>query len=160
LGWRVFSWSVTLLTFTFLLNNFLTYWAGLPGASAALDGGGAMAMLQLALYPVAIAAAFMLVRQGAGLSLREEAGRLYAITAYIIRWAFFAVLLVGLADAVISFLRVEGILESVVGAQLTSDLGRPNFRGLWVHIPLCVVALVLLRCGARHSVSSGLRCWW
>jgi TRAP-type mannitol/chloroaromatic compound transport system permease small subunit len=134
---------VTLLTFTFLLNNFLTYWAGLPGASAALDGGGAMAMLQLALYPVAIAVAFMLVRQGTGLSLREEAGRLYAITAYIIRWAFFAVLLVGLADAVISFLRVEGILESVVGAQLTSDLGRPNFRGLWVHIPLCVVALVI-----------------
>jgi TRAP-type mannitol/chloroaromatic compound transport system permease small subunit len=40
-------------------------------------------------------------------------------------------------------LRVEGILESVVGAQLTSDLGRPNFRGLWVHIPLCVVALVI-----------------
>jgi TRAP-type mannitol/chloroaromatic compound transport system permease small subunit len=143
LGWRVFSWSVTLLTFTFLLNNFLTYWAGLPGASAALDGGGAMAMLQLALYPVAIAAAFMLVRQGTGLSLREEAGRLYAITAYIIRWAFFAVLLVGLADAVISFLRVEGILESVVGAQLTSDLGRPNFRGLWVHIPLCVIALAV-----------------
>lgn len=142
-GWRVFSWSVTLLTFTFLLNNFLTYWAGLPGASASFDGGGAMAMLQLALYPLAIAVAFMLVKQGAGLSLREEAGRLYAITAYIIRWAFFAVLLVGLADAIISFLRVEGILENLVGAQLTSDLGRPNFRGLWVHIPLCVIALAV-----------------
>jgi hypothetical protein len=99
-------------------------------------------MLQLALYPVAIGLAFMMVRQGAQLSLREEAGRLYAITAYIIRWAFFAVLLVGFADALISFLRVEGILENVVGAQLTSELGRPNFRGLWVHIPLCAVALV------------------
>jgi TRAP-type mannitol/chloroaromatic compound transport system permease small subunit len=142
-GWRVFSWSATLLTFAFLLNNFLTYWAGLPGASSAFDGGGAIAFVQLALYPAAVALAFMMVRQGAQLSLREDAGRLYAITAYIIRWAFFAVLLVGIADAVISFLRVEGVLENVVGAKLGSELGRPNFRGLWVHIPLCAVALVI-----------------
>jgi hypothetical protein len=130
----VFSWSVTLLTFAFLLNNFLTYWAGLPGASASFGEGGALAFVQLALYPVAIGLAFMMVRQGAQLSLREEAGRLYAITAYIIRWAFFSVLLVGFADALISFLRVEGILENVVGAQLTSELGRPKLpRALGAH---------------------------
>lgn len=139
----MFSWSITFLTFTFLLNNFLTYWVGWPGASAIATGGGAVAWVQAVLYPVAIALAVMIVMRSRSLALRADASRLYAITAYIIRWAFFSVLLVGLADAVVSFLRVEGLLDSVVGASLGSELGRPVFRGLWLHIPLCVGALAM-----------------
>jgi len=75
--------------------------------------------------------------------LRADANRLYALTAYIIRWAFFSVLLVGLADAFISFLRVEGLLESVVGSSLTAELGRPVFRGIWVHVPLLLISFVI-----------------
>ena len=75
--------------------------------------------------------------------LRDDAARFYRITAYIVRWAFFSVLIVGLADAVISFLRVEGMLESVVGAKLTGELGRPQFRGIWVHVPLMLVSFLI-----------------
>jgi len=143
LGWRMFSWSVTFLTFAFLLNNFLTYWAGLPGAAAALSGGGAAAWVQLLMYPVAIALGVMMVQRSRALALRADAARFYAVTAFIIRWAFFSVLLVGLADAIISLLRVEGVLENVVGTNIAGELGRPQFRGLWLHIPLCVVSIAL-----------------
>lgn len=143
LGWRMFSWSVTFLTFAFLLNNFLTYWAGWPGASAALSGAGAVGWVQLLIYPLAVVLGALIVQRSRGLALRADAARLYAITAYIIRWAFFSVLLVGLADALISFLRVEGMLDSVVGSNLAGELGRPQFRGLWVHIPLCVLSFAL-----------------
>ena len=139
----MFSWSVTFATFAFILNNYLTYWQGLPGASAALSGGGALAWLQLALYPLAVVLAALMVMRSRALPLRADAARLYAITAFIIRWAFFSVLLVGLADAVISFLRVEALLESVVGTHLASELGRPVYRGTWVHIPLCILSVVI-----------------
>ena len=83
------------------------------------------------------------MRKSPQLPLRDDANRLYGLTAYIIRWAFFSVLLVGLVDAFISFLRVEGFLESVVGSSLTAELGRPVFRGLWVHVPLLLVSFVI-----------------
>ena len=60
----------------------------------------------------------------------------------MIRGAFFAVLYVGLVDAVISFLRVEEILPVLVGETLANDLARPLFRGPTVHIPLLFVGFV------------------
>ncbi len=143
LAWRSFSWSAAILTLIFLLNNFLTYWSGWPGAAAVLSGGGVLAWVQAGLYVAGFILALLYVRSSRHLPLRADAGRLYNITAYIIRWAFFAVLLVGLADAFISFLRVEGMLESVTGSSLAGDLGRPQFRGVWVHVPLLLVSFVL-----------------
>jgi TRAP-type mannitol/chloroaromatic compound transport system permease small subunit len=142
LGWRTFAWAAALCTFAFLLNNFLQYWLDWPGAEAAFEGGGALAWVQAGLYLVAVGWAAFYVRSSRSLPLRRDAARLYAITAYIIRWAFFSVLMVGLADMVISFLRVEDMLAYVVGEELTSALGRSVFRGTWVHVPLMVVALV------------------
>ena len=143
LGWRMFSWAVTFLMFVFLFNNFLTYWFNWPGATSVSSNGGALAWLQVALYAVGLAGAIWYVRRSPKLPLRDDANRLYGLTAYIIRWAFFSVLLVGLVDAFISFLRVEGFLESVVGSNLSAELGRPVFRGLWVHVPLLLVSFVI-----------------
>ncbi len=129
--------------FVFLFNNFLTYWFNWPGAAAAASGGGALAWLQVALYAAGLGGAIWYVHNSRQLPLRADANRLYALTAYIIRWAFFSVLLVGLADAFISFLRVEGLLENVVGSSLTAELGRPVFRGIWVHVPLLLISFVI-----------------
>jgi TRAP-type mannitol/chloroaromatic compound transport system permease small subunit len=143
LGWRTFSWAATILTFVFLLNNFLTFWFGWPGATSIIDGGDAKGWIQAGLYGAGLLAAIWYVRSSRQVPLRADANRLYSITAYLIRWAFFTVLLVGLADAFISFLRVEGMLENVVGSQLTADLGRPHFRGAWVHVPLMLVSFIV-----------------
>jgi TRAP-type mannitol/chloroaromatic compound transport system permease small subunit len=60
-----------------------------------------------------------------------------------VRAAFWAVLLIGLADLLISFLRVEGLLPGIVGSQTAVDLGRPSFRGAWVHFPMAVAGVVI-----------------
>jgi TRAP-type mannitol/chloroaromatic compound transport system permease small subunit len=65
------------------------------------------------------------------------------LSAYIAAAAFWCVLLVGVADAVISFLRVEGLLEHLIGHALTQDLGRNQFRAPYVHGPLIIAALVI-----------------
>ncbi len=127
----------------FLLNNFLTYWLDWPGATSVSSNGGTLAWLQVALYGLGLAGAIWYVRNSRQLPLRTDASRLYGLTAYIIRWAFFSVLLVGLVDGFISFLRVEGFLEYFAGSSLTAELGRPVFRGLWVHVPLLMIALVI-----------------
>ncbi len=65
------------------------------------------------------------------------------ISAYIIRAAFWAVLLVGIVDSAISFLRVEGFLPAIVGDYLATQLGRSAFRGLFVHYPLIALGAII-----------------
>ncbi|TFH46648.1 MAG: TRAP transporter small permease subunit, partial [Lysobacterales bacterium] len=62
---------------------------------------------------------------------------------YIVKAAFWIVLLVGLADAVISFLRVEGFLPALFGDELATELGRNQFRAPYVHGPLILASLIL-----------------
>jgi len=40
----------------------------------------------------------------------------------------------------VSFLRIELMLEPIVGKGLTSELGKPKFRGAYVHLPLMLLA--------------------
>ncbi|MCH6566659.1 MAG: TRAP transporter small permease subunit [Proteobacteria bacterium] len=44
---------------------------------------------------------------------------------------------------VISLLRIENLLEFVVSEYLEQPLGRPIFRGTWVHYPLIILSCVL-----------------
>ncbi|MEO1293193.1 MAG: hypothetical protein AAFV62_10245, partial [Pseudomonadota bacterium] len=71
------------------------------------DAPSLLAYLQLLAYPIGIALAFAYVLTTADRSLRVDAKATSNINTFIIRAAFWAVFLVGLADAAISFLRVE-----------------------------------------------------
>ena len=53
------------------------------------------------------------------------------------------VLIVGLVDSAISFLRIEGFLPDVVGQALADDLGKSQFRGPYVHMPLIALSFVI-----------------
>ena len=61
--------------------------------------------------------------------LREDANLLDWISAYIIRAAFWAVLIVGLTDAVLSFLRVEGFHKVLFGEHAGAAIALPSARG-------------------------------
>lgn len=156
---RVLGLATVALALVFIFNNFLIHWQGWPGLpklfahmglfglgplKKPLDGGGiTMGIVQLLTYllpPVAIAA---MVWKTKSRALTVDADRLTALAAYIVRAGFWAVLFVGLADATISFLRVEGILGDVVGQDLAKDLGRSSFRGQNVHYPLIVFSFIL-----------------
>ena len=49
---------------------------------------------------------------------------------------------VGIADMILSFLRVEDFLIPLFGDNLGMDLSRSRFRGTYVHFPLIVLAFI------------------
>ncbi len=65
------------------------------------------------------------------------------MNAFLIRAAFWAVVLVGCVDSLISFLRVEDMLSGLVGETMDKNLGRSQFRGPYVHIPLIILGIIL-----------------
>ena len=156
---RMLGIGTVALCFVFLFNNWLIHWQdwpGIPKLFAHMElfglgplrkplGGGevSLALVQLALYVVPLVLTAIWVQRTGSRTLTEDADRLTALSAYIVRGAFWAVFFVGLADATISFLRVEGILADVFGESLAKDLGRSSFRGLAVHYPLILLSFII-----------------
>jgi TRAP-type mannitol/chloroaromatic compound transport system permease small subunit len=153
---RIFAWAIVALTFAFVINTYLTIWQDFPGGKVglALIGLGpeadkdipgatlAFGAIQVLIYVLAVVGAIFYVLRTPR-ALRAEAVRMNGIVTYMIRAAFWGVILVGIADMIISFLRVEDLLDDVVGAQLATELGRPAFRGGYVHMPLLALSLVV-----------------
>ncbi len=155
---RMLGWISVALTFAYTINNFLSFWLDWPGVLAFLSGVGVVSdsaakpaegaaftlgALQFLVYVIAVALAAGFAARTPDRSLRDDSARMIAIVNYIIRAAFWAVLLIGLADAVISFMRVENLLEVTVGADLATELGRSRFRGPFVHTPLLILSLLI-----------------
>ena len=137
---RAFGWANIAILAVFVLETALIYGApGVPGPAEAFESGAPGGWVMLALYPAAFIATLWFVLRSPMRGLREDADLITDINAYIIRGAFFAVLFIGLADAVISFLRVEEFLPGIVGEAMASDLSRSAWRGPHVHIPLFVL---------------------
>jgi TRAP-type mannitol/chloroaromatic compound transport system permease small subunit len=141
---RFVAWCVVATVFAFLLNVYLSFWLEWPGAGAIFaSGGGILAWMQALIYVVGIAASAVFVVRTPRRSLRQDNLTISAISLYIVKAAFWIVLLVGLADAVVSFLRVEGLLPGLFGHELAIDLGRNEFRAPYIHGPLIIASLVL-----------------
>jgi len=142
---RTLAWSVVVATAVFVANNYLNVWLGWPGAGSAFGSGGTATLggLQLASYVLAVVGSAIFVGRTPGRPLRDEAAAIYALTEFFIRWAFWVVLIIGLVDMAISFLRVEGLLSSVFGEQIAKDLGRPAYRGTYFHLPLIGLSVLI-----------------
>ncbi len=156
---RVLAWSMVATTLMFLFNNYLIFWQGWPGFLNFLGDRGwfgisppakplgadaiTLGWLQLASYVGPILAVCLYVFMQPARTLRADSDAMTGLAAYIVRGAFWAVLLIGLVDILISFLRIEGFLEQWVGAQITLDLGRTSYRGTYVHYPLLALGYVI-----------------
>ena len=143
---RTFTWFIVGATFVYLFNCYLTYWQNWPGVLPLLQRGETSVLggLQLAFYAAAFALALSFTTySNSSRTLRTDAETLNGLSTFIIRAAFWSVLLIGIVDATISFLRVEGLLESVVGTDLAKQLGRSRFRGPYVHIPLMGLGILI-----------------
>lgn len=148
---RSLAFTVVYATVIFLLNNFLNFWALWPGALNTLGGlpsAGPYAgfgWLQVLSYVSAPMLALLHVSRLQSESYQDLSNRVSNWAATTIKAAFWMVLLVGMADMIVSFLRIESILEPIVGSDLTTELGKPKFRGAYVHLPLmllsCIIAL-------------------
>ncbi|MFT6301916.1 MAG: TRAP-type mannitol/chloroaromatic compound transport system permease small subunit [Granulosicoccus sp.] len=141
---RLFGWTMLATLVTYLLNNYLTIDREFAGAGQIFVGNFSIgSLLQLCIYLVGFALAAAYVYSDRAKSLRDDAKLITGFNTYLIRGCFWAVLLVGLADMSISFLRVEGILGSVFSTEMVKELGRPIFRGLYVHYPLVAAGFVI-----------------
>ena len=145
-GTRLFAWSIVLLTGAYLFNCYLTFWQNWPGVLPLFFGNAPVAVLswlQLAIYSAAILLAALYVMRFRDRPLRQDSEVMNGIVTYVIRAAFYSVLLIGIVDMVISFLRVENFLPGIVGKDLSEQIGRPVFRGPYIHMPLIVVSMII-----------------
>lgn len=156
---RGFGYLMVSALFLYLINNYLVYWQDLPGpfvlfshygwfgfealSSQLSDSQLSQGWSQFTIYLLVLLASVAYVIKTRTRTLEQESIRFTTLSAYIVRFSFWSVLLIGCSDMVISLLRVENLLEHVAGETLTQQLGRPIFRGSYVHYPLVIVSLFI-----------------
>lgn len=156
---RILANAIVMVTLVFLFNNYLIFWLDWPGAltflahkgwlgveplSNPLEGGEVtLGWMQFLSYVGSVAYVVTYVLLTPGKLLRADATYLSSVSAYIVRAAYWSVLLIGLVDMSLSFMRVEGFMEPLVGKELTQELGKSIFRGVYVHVPIMLLSLVI-----------------
>jgi len=156
---RIFSYSVLAITFVFLINNVLTVWFEWPGVKKLFSHHGlfgfkklsnpledsllTIAYIQLFLYFALTFLAIIYVIKSIKQTLETDSKILTKFTAYIIRSSFWAVLIVGIADLIVSFMVVEKLVEPIFGETLKIKLVIPAFRITFVHFPLILISFVI-----------------
>lgn len=135
----------------FLVHRYFMFWHGWPSIADALSIFGANEQDTSKTPAYLIAATYGLVfvliiwhalaRQSA--SLMDEADRYAGWSAYVIRFAFWSVFLIGFVDTVISALRIENVLVGIIGGTWDIKLGLAKYRGLYVHYPLLGLSAII-----------------
>lgn len=140
---RIFGWAMLALLIAFMANNILVVGFNFPGTKTAFAEGSAAAFLQLGLYALAIILAIAFVLGTTGRALRLDARLISNVNAYLIRGCFWTVLIVGVADATIAFMRVENLLQFFVEGPTVQALNRAQFVGPNIHVPLIIASFIL-----------------
>ena len=156
---RIFSYSILAITFIFLINNVLTVWFHWPGVkqlfsqyglfgfkklSKPLEGSViTFAFIQLFFYFISLLLVIFYVLKSINQSLESDAAILTKFTAYIIRSSFWAVLIVGAADFLVSFMVVEKLVEPIFNEKIKYNMVNPNFRITFIHFPLILISFVI-----------------
>jgi len=147
---RSFGWIMVTTMLAFVINTYLTLSLEWPKIFQLFDHDTELSHLdffkifvEIFIYFISVVGVFYLSYFFREKSLRQDSLLLNKIVNYFIRSCFWAVVFVGLADVIISFLRVEDFLDDVVGQDLATQLGRSKFRGPYVHIPLVFLGFVV-----------------
>ena len=154
---RVAGLASAFLALVFVINNFLIFGIDAPGVINTLRIGDILGVerpkqgynisqVVLGVFQTVVVGAVIVYAIWRGLkpnNLRIDANWMDDMSAYIVRLAFWAVLLVGIADAVLSFLRVEGFHTALFGEAGGALIALPSERGLFVHIPLIILSGII-----------------
>ena len=156
---RIFSYSILALTFIFLINNVLTVWFDWPGVkklfshdelfgfkklNKPLEGLSIkLSYIQFLFYFLSFVAVIIFVLKSLNQTLQTDSEILKKITAYVIRSSFWAVLIVGVVDFLISFMVVEKLVEPIFGEQVKINLVKPAFRITYIHFPLILASFII-----------------
>ncbi len=138
----------------YLASRYLIYWQTWPDLTQSIqtlignneDQENPNLIKSVALLMAYLAVfVFIIIRvsKTPNTTLTEESNKYRDLAFYIIRAAFWSVFLVGLADTIISLLRVENFLLPLVGESLNDTLGLATKRGYYVHYPLIALSFVI-----------------
>ena len=139
---RFFGWAMLWGVAVFLVNNILVVWHDFPALSVG-PGDDWRTGFMAGLYLLALAGAGYLALRPTTTSLRHDARLISDFNAYIIRACFYAILFVGIADVVVSFLRVERLLTVLFPEPVARGMIRAQYLGTWVHAPLIIAGFVI-----------------
>lgn len=141
---RIFGWTTLTVLVAFLFNDFLTYWRGWPGVTRLVGGApDVRAWFQAGLYGAAVLMVLLYVSWRRQRSLAVERDLVFTINSFLIRAAFWAVLLIGAVDFGLAFLRGEGLLTAALGDALSGRVIRAEFRGAYIHMSLVAVSVAI-----------------
>ena len=149
--------SSAFLALLFVINNFIIFNVGTSGILHTLNigeffgvpmpkvGFSNQAFILGILQTIVVfgTVSYSAYRAFSTSNLRNDSAILDWMSAYIIRAAFWTVLIVGLTDAVLSFLRVEGFHKILFGDAAGAAIALPSARGMYIHIPLMVVSAII-----------------
>ncbi len=151
---RIIANTLMALLLLFLVHRYFIFWhdwpnfvesqarlfSGESGNESASYWPALMVLLTYAAALVLVVVQALLLRSQ---SLMVESDRYAAWAAWVVRFAFWSVFLVGIVDTVISGMKIENALAGIVGAELDNKLGLAKYRGLYVHYPLLLLSAII-----------------
>ncbi|MBL4757583.1 MAG: TRAP transporter small permease subunit [Rhizobiales bacterium] len=139
---RIVGWSMLGVLAAFLINNVLIVGFGFTGPESIL-ASKSTSIVPTLLYVIAIGISVYYVLRSPDTSLRWDARCIHMANIYIIRSFFFAALIVGVADIVVSFMRVEGFFALFLEIDNVRNFQRPSFVGMYIHFPLVILGFIV-----------------
>ena len=139
---KFFSISLILVVFAFLINNYLTFAGDWPGPFTLNQSINIYSSIQFLLYVFAIIIPIILINYYKNLDNLTLANNLEKLNDYIIRFGFWSVLIIGIVDAIISLLIIEGFLEQLIGKSWNIKFSNNSFRAPYIHFPLLFLSLI------------------
>lgn len=151
---RILANFLMAMLILFLLHRYFIFWQGWPNFAESYSalfvsdetaqiGSRWQAIVVLLSYTAATLSVVIFALKRPDQSLLIDARRYEDWSAYVIRFAFWSVFLVGIADTIISSLIIEKVLANVIGSDLASKLGQGHFRGIYVHYPLIALSALI-----------------
>ena len=139
---KFLSISLILIVFAYLINNYLTFAGDWPGPFKLYESVNIYSLIQFFFYVFAVLAPIIFINYNKNLDNITLANNLEKLNDFIIRFGFWSVLIIGIIDAIISLLIIEGFLEKFLGKSWNIKFSNNSFRAPYVHFPLLFVSLI------------------
>ena len=141
---KFFSISLVLIIFSFLINNYLTFAGDWPGAFNFYKEINIYSNIQFFLYFFSVVfPLYLIFFSRKKLNIQEISNYLENTNHFIVRFSFWSVLIIGIIDALISFIIIEGIAENILGRSWSIKLANNTLRAPYIHFPLLFISLFL-----------------
>jgi TRAP-type mannitol/chloroaromatic compound transport system permease small subunit len=128
----------------FLVINILNIGWGYPNLADAMNGSaGSLIWVPLLITLLGVGGGIGYVLRSPDTALRWDAMKIHGFNAYLIRACFWIIVLTGFADAGIGIARVEGLFNAFLSEDMVVNIGRSQFLGPNVHVPLMILGALI-----------------